>query len=102
MGTADSADKLTIARFIGINTETTGDNAGKVQSGNNISFDGTANIDLNANLMSSGVNAAAYGSATQIPIITVNDQGIVTVAQNVTPQLPESNLTLSGRNTALL
>jgi hypothetical protein len=38
---------------------------------------------VNADLPASGVAAATYGSATQIPVVTVNDKGVITSASTV-------------------
>ena len=73
VGTADDAVKLKNARSIGINVTSTGNNAGKVK-GAGVDFDGTSNISIDGNLMTSGVTAAAYGSKNTIPKITASDR----------------------------
>ena len=49
-----------------------------------VSFDGTQNVVLNGNLKDqSRINPAEYGSAVQIPILTVNQQGLITDIENI-------------------
>lgn len=70
-GNASTATKLATARTIAI----TGDIA--YTSPN---FDGSGNVTAAATLASSGVTASTYGSATAIPVITVDAKGRITVA----------------------
>lgn len=46
-------------------------------------FDGTQNIDLVANLRTTGVTSGTYGGVTKIPVITVDDKGRLSYAANV-------------------
>lgn len=48
-----------------------------------ISFDGTGDVELVANLNITGVSAGTYGGVTQIPVITVDDKGRLSYAANV-------------------
>jgi hypothetical protein len=72
-GSANSADQLTTARDIGLDGDATG----------NVSFDGSQNVTLTTTLSSTGVVAATYGGATQIPTFTVDAKGRLTAAANV-------------------
>jgi hypothetical protein len=77
VGLADRATKLENERKIGINTASTGTNAGKVK-GAGVNFDGTQDISIDGNLMNSGVTANTYGSTTVFPVVSVNAQGVLT------------------------
>jgi hypothetical protein len=46
----------------------------------NVSFNGSQNVDLVLTLSNSGVTAGIYGSATEIPVLTVDAKGRVTAA----------------------
>ena len=46
-------------------------------------FDGTQNIDLVANLRTTGVTSGTYGGITKIPVITVDNKGRLSYAANV-------------------
>ncbi len=68
--TVAQADKLTNPRTFTVSGDISTDN---------ISFDGTANVNLtNATLASTGVSAGTYGSSTQVPIPTIDAKGRVT------------------------
>ena len=54
-----------------------------------------------ADLPSSGVTAASYGTATQVPTITVDDRGRITLAANTTIAIPESAVTSLTTDLAL-
>ena len=91
--TTGSAARLTTARTI-----------------NGTSFDGTGNITVTAapsgsatgdltgsypapTLATSGVSAATYGSATQVPQVAIDAKGRATSASNVAIQIAESQVT---------
>lgn len=82
-GNAGTATKLATARTI----QSTGDVSWSV------SFDGSATASSTATLSNSGVTAATYGSTTTVPVLTVDSKGRITLASNVTPSIPWSNVT---------
>ena len=67
-GNAATASKLQTPRDIGLNGDLTG----------NVSFDGSANVTLTAELTNTGVVAGTYGNTTNIPVITVDEDGRIT------------------------
>jgi hypothetical protein len=73
-GVSAEATKLETARFFNFTGDV--DNV-------SVSFDGTANADFTLELTNTGVTNGTYGSATQIPIITVDDDGRITDANTV-------------------
>lgn len=48
-----------------------------------VSFDGTGNVVLSANLNATGVTSGTYGGVTKIPVITVDSHGRLSAAANV-------------------
>ena len=72
VGTADSALKLITPRTI----TATGDAAYSV------SFDGSANVSGTLTLASINANVGSFGSASNIPIITVDGKGRITAISN--------------------
>lgn len=72
-GNAATATKLAAARSIALAGALTG----------SASFDGSANISIDATLADSGVTSGSYGGATAIPVLTVNAKGVVTGVSTV-------------------
>lgn len=73
-GNANTATALQTPRFIRV--------SGDVDS-QNVVFDGTANADITLELTNTGVSAGVYGGQTQIPTFTVDVDGRITSAANV-------------------
>jgi hypothetical protein len=71
-GNSDTATKLQTARDIGLAGDATG----------NVSFDGSSNVTLTVELTNTGVVANTYGGTTQIPVITIDEDGRITSASN--------------------
>lgn len=71
-GNASTADKLQTARDIGLAGDLTG----------NVSFDGSANITLTAELTNTGVTSGTYGGSANVPFFTVDEDGRITSAGN--------------------
>jgi hypothetical protein len=76
LGNANTATALETARNFSIG------GAGEITAPS-VSFDGTGNVVLSANLNNTGVPAGTYGSGTVIPIITVDAKGRVTNIANI-------------------
>jgi len=72
-GVAAEATKLETARFFNF--------SGDVDS-TSVSFDGTANADFTLELTNTGVTSGTYGGSTNIPVITVDEDGRITSASN--------------------
>jgi hypothetical protein len=73
-GNANTATTLQTARNISV--------TGDVDS-NTVSFDGSGNVELNLELTNTGVTAGNYGGASGIPTFTVDADGRITQAANV-------------------
>lgn len=82
-GNATSATQLRDTRWVNI----TGDGTGSA------SFNGTANADITFELTNTGVTVGTYGGATQIPTFTVDEDGRLTSAANVSIA---TNLSIAG------
>ena len=87
-GNADSATKLKNAREFSIN----GGNAAGDVSSPVVTFDGTANVVLDASLRNSGVTAETYGDNTNVAQFTVNNKGVITSASNVSINFSDANV----------
>ena len=72
-GTASNALVLTNTRDIGLSGDATG----------NVSFNGSADVNLALTLAASGVTAGVYGDSTNIPQLTVDSKGRVTSVSNI-------------------
>lgn len=72
-GVSEFAKRLETPRVIEINGDAEGQTV----------FDGSANVTITIDLVNTGVVANTYGGATQIPVITVDEDGRITNASNV-------------------
>jgi hypothetical protein len=90
--TTGSAATLTTSRTIGILT-------GDVTSAGS-GFNGSANNTNATTLATVNSNVGSFGSATQVPVVTVNAKGLTTAASNTTIQLA-STAAVTGLDTAL-
>ena len=74
-GNADTATALETPRDFSVSSADI--------TSNPVSFDGTANVVLDANLNVTGVTSGTYGGVTKIPVISVDDKGRLSYAANV-------------------
>ena len=79
-GNASSATRLLNAREFSISGDATAPA---------VSFDGTANVNLVTTLNNTGVVADTYGSATAVPVLSVDSKGRITSVSNATIFIPE-------------
>ena len=84
-GNSSTATALANARNFTVSGDATTDSAQ--------SFDGSGNVALPITLANSGVSAATYGSASAVPVITVDAKGRITSA---TTTAVGSGLTVAG------
>jgi hypothetical protein len=92
-GNANSATKLETARFFNF--------SGDVDAVS-VSFDGTANADFTLELANTGVTADTYGSSTEIPVLTIDEDGRITDANTVSIATDLSIAADTGTNTVSL
>ena len=71
--TANLVGAFDVPRDIGLSGDATG----------NVQFDGSQNVTLTVDLVDTGVTAGNYGGTTQIPTFTVDAEGRLTYAANV-------------------
>lgn len=78
---------------VGLGTDTTGNYTDRVIAGTGISTTGTGDEGnvITVGLTTTGVSATTYGNATIVPVITVDAQGRITNASNVTISFPASS-----------
>ena len=88
-GNAATATKLVTARSLAMSGDVSG----------SASFDGSANATIAATLANSGATAGTYGTATQVPQITVDAKGRVTLAAGVAISFPVASV--AGRTGAI-
>ena len=81
-----SATKWTTARTLSISGDLSG----------SASIDGTANVTITGTLPATGVSAASYGSATAIPVITVDAKGRLTAVSTVAVSIPSGSISVTG------
>jgi len=88
-GTTAISSDMTIAADSGSDTITVGTDTFTITGGTGLSTAATTDT-ITVNLDNSGVTAASYGSATAIPVLTINAQGQVTAAStaSVSSDLP--------------
>ena len=91
-GNSDTATALATARTITID--------GDVDA-TATSFDGSQNITLTTTLDSTGVSAASYGSATAVPVLTVDAKGRITAATTAAISTALTIAADSGSNDAV-
>lgn len=73
VGNANTATKLETPRYIKISGDGSGESI----------FDGSANADITLDLSDTGVSAGTYGGSTHIPTFTVDVEGRLSYAANV-------------------
>lgn len=75
---------------VALGTDTTGNYTNRVVGGTGVSATGTADEGnvITVGLTNTGVSAATYGNATIVPVITVDAQGRLTSAANVSIAFP--------------
>jgi hypothetical protein len=82
-GNAETASKWLAPIDLGLAGDATG----------NVSIDGSANVTLTVDLTASGVIAGTYGGASDIPVFTVDADGRISSAANVSVA---TDLTIAG------
>jgi hypothetical protein len=83
VGNAATASKWLAPIDLGLAGDATG----------NVSFDGSANVTLTVDLTASGVAAGTYGGTSDIPVFTVDADGRISSAANVSVA---TNLSIAG------
>ena len=92
-GNSNTATRLQTARFFNL----TGDVDAVA-----VSFDGTANADFTLELTNTGVSSGTYGGSTNIPVITVDEDGRITSASNTSISTDLNIVADTGSNTISL
>jgi hypothetical protein len=83
VGNSDTASKWLAPIDLGLTGDATG----------NVSIDGSANVTLTVDLTVSGVTAGTYGGTSDIPVFTVDADGRISSAANVSVA---TNLSIAG------
>ena len=84
-GNADTSTKLATAR----NLSLTGDATATLTA-----FDGTANVSAALTLATVNSNTGSFGSATAVPVVTVNAKGLITAVS--TSNIPTATTSILG------
>ena len=84
-GNANSATQLRTPFNLSLAGDATG----------NININGASNVSLNLQLVPTGVNPGGYGGTTQIPVLEISTEGLVTSATNVSVS---TSLTVAADN----
>jgi hypothetical protein len=86
-----SATKWAAARTLSISGDLSG----------SVSVDGSINAEITGTLSSTGVTAGSYGSATAIPVITVDAKGRLTLVSTVAVSIPSGSISVTGGDLTL-
>jgi hypothetical protein len=89
-GNAQTATKLQTTRYFNL--------SGDIDSVA-YAFDGTANVDATLELTNTGVSSGTYGGTTNVPVFTVDADGRITYAANVSVGTALEVATDNGSNT---
>ena len=95
-GTADNADKLTTPRKFTLGEVDNGNKSDDIVSIAR-TFDGSANVGFALTLTNTGVEQGAYGSSTQVGIVTVDTKGRVTSASNVDINFADASVDIANK-----
>lgn len=73
-------------------------NSRSINAGTGLTGGGNLGADLTLSIANTAVTAGSYGSASQVATFTVNDQGQLTAAGNITISISQSNISDMGTN----
>jgi hypothetical protein len=65
------------------------------------SFNGSANVSGTATLATVNSNVGTFGSATAIPVVTVNGKGLVTAVSTIAVSIPSGSISVTGGDLTL-
>ena len=99
-GNADISASVIQANSVALGTDTTGDYVANVIAGAgiNVTNQGGETATPTVALSNTGVSAGTYGDANNFSSITVDEQGRITAASNVTALTPSSIATLTNKS----